>query len=67
MHAPDYAILLASGLAMTTAGALVIAWPQNWLIGEPAATLAKEIRAGVEARLSRLRIHRSARAEETSA
>lgn len=67
MHAPDYAILLASGLAMAAASVLVIAWPQRWLVGEPAAALAREIRAGVEARLSRLRIHRSARAEETSA
>ena len=67
LHAPDYAILLASGFAMLAGGALVVAWPQRWLIGAPTTTLAKEIRDGLEARLSRLTIHRNARAEEPSA
>jgi PST family polysaccharide transporter len=67
LHAPDYAILLGSGFAMLASGTLIVAWPPSWLIGAPAATLAKEIRAALEARLSRLNIHRNARAEETSA
>ena len=67
LRAPDYAILFASGLAMVAAGALIVAWPQRWLIGAPAVTLAKDIRAGAEARLSRFSIHRNARAEEPSA
>jgi PST family polysaccharide transporter len=67
LRAPDYAILFASGMAMIAGAALVVAWPHRWLIGAPAAALAKDFRAGVETSLSRFSIHRNARGEETSA
>jgi PST family polysaccharide transporter len=66
LGAPDYAILLASGLAMIGAGAFLVAWPLRWLIGAPAVSLATDIRTGLSRRLSRLSFHRSS-AEEPSA
>jgi O-antigen/teichoic acid export membrane protein len=65
--APDYAILSASGLAMAAGGALLIAWPQRWLIGGPAAALAKDVRAALMTRVSRFSMHRPAGVKETSA
>jgi O-antigen/teichoic acid export membrane protein len=64
--APDYAILAACGAVMAVGGAFVIAWPLRWLIGAPAANLAKDIRAALIARLSRFSLQRAA-AKETSA
>ena len=66
LHAPDYAILFAAGFAMVAGGALLIARPQRWLIGEPAVELAEDFRARVDARLSRLGLFRGARAGERS-
>jgi O-antigen/teichoic acid export membrane protein len=65
--APDYAILLASGLAMIGGGVLLIAWPRRWLIGAPAVAIAKDVRAAATARLSRLTVHRATGVKETSA
>jgi PST family polysaccharide transporter len=48
----DYLILLAAGATLAAGGSVLIAWPRGWLLGEPAAALARHAR---DAFLSRVR------------
>lgn len=64
--APDYAILLAAGAAMAAGGGSMVAWPQRWLLGAPAASMAKDVRAALILRLSRFGAQRAATAKESA-
>lgn len=67
LNAPNYVILAVSGMAIAAGGTLMITWPQRWLIGAPAASLAESIRASVLRRWARVALQRSAAVKETSA